>query len=81
MGVLDLFHFPWTTSPSGFMWYEFCFGTTMGLGDIEVQVEARTLKHIITDIIDNTLTKKHAIEIENSTCSSFKFVRFSSSLF
>ena len=38
------------------MWYEFCFGATMGSGDIEVQVKARTLKHINTDIIENTVT-------------------------
>ena len=54
----------------------------MGSGDIEVQVKARILKHINTDIIENTLTKKHAIEIKkNSTYSSFKIVRFSFSLF
>ena len=30
----------------------------MGSGDIEVQVKARILKYINTDIIENTLTKK-----------------------
>ncbi len=44
------------------MWYESCFGTTMGSGDIEVVVKASTLKHINTDIIENTDKTKHAIE-------------------
>ena len=30
----------------------------MGSGDIEVVVKASTLKHINTDIIENTLTKR-----------------------
>ena len=34
----------------------------MGSGDIEVVVKASTLKHINTDIIENTDKTKHAIE-------------------
>ena len=40
-------------SLSGYMWYEFRFGTIMGSGDIEVlimQGKASTLKGIKTDI-------------------------------
>jgi len=43
------------------MWYEFCFGTAVGSGNIEVVVmqgKVSTLKHIDTDIIENTLTKQ-----------------------
>ena len=31
----------------------------MGSGDIKVDVKASTLKHINTDIIENTLTKRN----------------------
>ena len=52
------------------MWCEFCFGTTMGSGDIEVVVmqgKKCALKHIDTDILvkENTVTKINVIQIKS----------------
>jgi hypothetical protein len=57
IGFKDIFHRQ-LSSLSGFKWYEFCFGTSMESGDIEVVVR-QALKHINTDIIENTLTKQN----------------------